>query len=73
MAQSETTQIREYDVEGMTCTHCVQSVREEILELAGVAEVDVDLASGRVTVYGSKVSDDAVLDAVRTAGYAVGS
>jgi copper chaperone CopZ len=64
---------RTYTVTGMTCAHCVMSVREEVSEVAGVAAVDVDLASGRLTVSGSGVSDDAVRSAVADAGYEVAS
>ena len=64
---------RTYTVTGMTCQHCVLSVREEVSEVAGVTEVDVDLASGRLTVSGSEFTDDAVRDAVREAGYGVAS
>jgi copper chaperone len=62
---------RTYTVTGMTCDHCVLSVREEVSEVAGVTGVDVDLASGRLTVSGSGVPDDAVREAVRGAGYEV--
>jgi copper chaperone len=62
---------REYLVQGMTCSHCVLSVREEVSEVAGVSDVDVDLASGRLTVTGSDVSDEAVRAAVAEAGYEV--
>ena len=34
----------------MTCGHCVASVTEEVAALAGVQDVQVDLASGRVVV-----------------------
>ena len=61
----------EYTVAGMTCAHCVMSVREEVSAVAGVASVDVDLASGRLTVAGDGFSDDAVAAAVREAGYEV--
>ena len=64
---------RTYIVEGMTCSHCVLSVREELGEVAGVAEVDVDLASGRVTVLGEGFDDDAVRAAVVEAGYEMSS
>ncbi|KZF18518.1 heavy-metal-associated domain-containing protein, partial [Rhodococcus sp. EPR-134] len=40
----------EYTVSGMTCGHCVGSVKEEIGNIAGVTAVDVELASGRVVV-----------------------
>jgi copper chaperone len=66
-----TTQTRDYTVQGMTCTHCVLSVREEVSEVSGVSAVDVDLASGRITVAGRDFSDDAVREAVAEAGYEV--
>ena len=62
---------RSYRVEGMTCDHCVLSVREEVSELAGVSDVTVDLASGRMVVTGAEVDDDAVRAAVAEAGYEV--
>jgi copper chaperone CopZ len=36
-----------YTVTGMTCGHCVSSVTEEVSELRGVQDVQVDLDSGR--------------------------
>ena len=66
-----TTQTRDYTVEGMTCSHCVLSVREEVVEVAGVSAVDVDLGSSRMTVTGQDVDDDAVRRAVAEAGYEV--
>jgi copper chaperone CopZ len=61
---------RDFTVHGMTCSHCVLSVREEVSEVPGVASVDVDLASGRLTVTG-QASDAAVAAAVAEAGYEV--
>ena len=60
-----------YTVLGMTCSHCVLSVREEVAEVAGVRDVEVDLARGRLTVVGAVVSDEAVKGAVADAGYEV--
>jgi copper chaperone len=62
---------RTYTVTGMTCSHCALSVREEVGEVAGVRDVDVDLASGRLTVSGAGVEDAAVRAAVAEAGYEV--
>ena len=47
-----TTDTHTYTVVGMTCDHCVLSVREEVSEVEGVESVDVDLASGRLDVVG---------------------
>ena len=63
-----------YQVSGMTCEHCVASVKGEITKIDGVTDVDVDLASGRVTVSStSGVDDDAVRAAVDEAGYEMAS
>ena len=59
-----------YTVTGMTCGHCVSSVTEEVSELAGVSDVQVDLASGRLTVTADQpLGPDAVREAVEEAGY----
>jgi copper chaperone len=62
---------RTFTVAGMTCNHCVLSVREEVGEVTGVSDVDVDLATGRLTVAGEGFDDDAVKNAVAEAGYEV--
>jgi copper chaperone CopZ len=62
---------REYSVQGMTCAHCVTSVREEVSAVTGVRAVDVDLASGRLTVTGEQLDDRAIGAAVEEAGYEV--
>ena len=59
-----------YNVKGMTCGHCVNAVTTELSRLDGVSGVDVDLASGRVTVTSATpLAGDAVRDAVDEAGY----
>jgi copper chaperone len=59
-----------YTVTGMTCGHCVSAVTEEVTAVPGVTAVDVDLASGRLTVTSdTPVDDDAVRAAVDEAGY----
>jgi copper chaperone len=65
---TETT-TRTYTVHGMTCDHCAAAVNEEVSEVAGVAQVNVDLAGGRLEVTGEQVSDDEVRAAIEEAGY----
>jgi copper chaperone len=61
-----------YTVEGMTCGHCVAAVTEELAKLDGVSRVDVDLASGRVTIESNQPLDSAdVAAAVDEAGYTI--
>ena len=66
-----TSVTREYRVQGMTCSHCVASVREEVSEVSGVESVDVDLDTGRLTVAGTGFADADVTAAVDEAGYEV--
>ncbi len=59
-----------FTVSGMTCEHCVASVSDEVLEIAGVTGVDVDLPTGRLTITSDQpLSEDAVASAVDEAGY----
>jgi copper chaperone len=61
-----------YTVVGMTCGHCVDAVTEEVSAVPGVTAVDVDLASGGLTVTSTEpVDDGAVRAAVEEAGYEV--
>jgi len=61
-----------YTVTGMTCAHCVNAVSEEVGAVPGVTAVEVDLASGALTVTSdAPVDDAAVAAAVDEAGYAL--
>ena len=61
-----------YTVVGMTCGHCVRAVTEEVTAVPGVTAVEVDLATGGLTVVGdAPVEDAAVRAAVVEAGYEV--
>ncbi len=54
----------------MTCAHCASSVREEVGHIAGVQGVNVDLASGTVSIDSDRPIDtDAIKGAVEEAGY----
>ena len=61
----------EYQVTGMTCGHCEISVRREVGQIAGVEDVQVSAATGRLVVSArTEIDDAAVLAAVDEAGYA---
>jgi copper chaperone CopZ len=61
-----------YTVVGMTCGHCVSAVTEEVSALPGVTAVDVDLATGGLTVTSTApVAETDVRAAVEEAGYEV--
>ncbi|MEU0502015.1 heavy metal-associated domain-containing protein [Nocardia sp. NPDC005998] len=57
-------------VTGMTCGCCANSVSKEVGKIDGVTSVDIDLASGRVTVDSTTaVEFGAIAAAVDKAGY----
>lgn len=59
-----------YQVQGMTCGHCVSSVGAEVGAIPGVSDVQVDLATGQVTVTSASPLDTGtVRAAVDEAGY----
>jgi copper ion binding protein len=59
-----------FTVNGMTCGHCVASVTEEVQEIAGVRDVQVDLATGALSIASDEpVSEAEVKAAVEEAGY----
>lgn len=61
-----------YTVVGMTCGHCTNSVTEEVAQLPGVTEVNVELATGELTVTSDDgIEDAAVRAAVEEAGYRI--
>ena len=62
----------EIQVKGMSCGHCAAAVTQALTSLPGISEVQVDLASGRVTYQSQgRASRDEVARVVKTAGYEV--
>ncbi len=60
-------------VEGMTRNSCMNKVSNAVTSVDGVADVDIDVATGEVTVSGSSVDLADVRTAVEAAGYRVAS
>jgi copper chaperone CopZ len=67
----QTTEQLNFVVPGMSCEHCRAAIVTEVEKLAGVASVDVDLETKRVTVAGADLHAIAVRTAIDEAGYDV--
>lgn len=68
----QTTATANVTVQGMTCGHCVAAVQHEVGQVPGVTRVDVDLATGAVSIASEGPVDlVAVAAAVDEAGYQV--
>ena len=59
-----------YTVPDMSCAHCEHAVSEEVSTVPGVASVEVDLETKRVTVVGEALDDSLLRAAIDQAGYA---
>ncbi|MFZ4615307.1 MAG: heavy-metal-associated domain-containing protein [Rectinemataceae bacterium] len=58
-------------VEGMSCNHCVNHVKNALADLSGIDSVMVDLATKTAVVEGEALDDAAMKAAVIDAGYEV--
>ncbi len=59
-------------VKGMSCQHCVMSVKKALGELEGMKNVQVDLTKGEVRFDNSKaIASDRITKAIEDAGYKV--
>jgi copper chaperone len=66
----EETGMTEFEVQGMSCQHCVAAVKRSIQEIDPQARVQVDLERGKVAVESTQ-TNDALKDAIDDAGYTV--
>lgn len=61
-----------YTVKGMTCSGCMSKVTAAVTGVDGVADVDVDISNGELTVISeSPVDPELVRAAVSEAGYEI--
>jgi copper chaperone len=58
-----------FTVPGMTCGHCTSAVESELVKVAGVAGVAIDLDTKSVVVTGDGLDWSALESAVDEAGF----
>ncbi|WMM24582.1 cation transporter [Tissierella sp. MB52-C2] len=56
-------------VEGMSCGHCENAVKNALKGLDGVSKVEVNLSSKSVEVEGEGLNDILIKGAIEDAGY----
>lgn len=61
---------QQFDVQGMSCSHCERAVTQAVQALDPQAQVAVDLAAGRVTIQSTQARD-ALAQAIAQEGYTV--
>lgn len=58
-------------VDGMTCSHCKESVESAVYSCSGVKSASVDLLTGLVLVIGSGLDEGAIKDKIKGRGFSL--
>jgi len=58
-------------VDGMTCSHCKESVESAVYSCSGVESASVDLLTGLVLVIGSGLDEGAIKDKIKGRGFSL--
>ena len=58
-----------FTIKGMTCGHCVATIKAALLGCEGVEAVEVDLAEGRAKVSGSQLDPSGLCETIGELGY----
>lgn len=59
------------NVEGMSCQHCVTSVKKSLEAVHGVEEATPDLESGKVIIHGKNLDYELLKQSIIESGYRV--
>jgi copper ion binding protein len=59
------------NIDGMSCQHCVISVKNAVDGIDGVSSSDVSIGSARVEYDETKTNSDDIAGAVQKAGYKI--
>ena len=58
-------------IEGMTCSHCVESVKKSLLNLKGINKVQINLNSWKVEVLGESFDKELIEKNILALGYTI--
>ncbi len=62
-----------FNIEGMSCQHCVMRVKKAIDALSGISSSDVEIGKAVIGIDESKVTKEDIEKAIIEAGYKVGN
>jgi uncharacterized membrane protein YraQ (UPF0718 family)/copper chaperone CopZ len=66
---TEGMEVKTFLVEGMSCKNCKAHVERDVQGVEGVDDVQVNLATGEVTVTGDNISEEKIKSSVEAGGY----
>ena len=59
------------NIEGMTCNHCVETVKKSLNKIAGVNVVNIDLKTGKIDMNCSNKKMSEVSLTIKDLGYKI--
>ena len=59
------------NVEGMSCGNCVKSIEANVSQLAGVEQVQVELAAKKVSVTVTEANEQQIIETIEDLGFDV--
>ena len=60
-----------FNVEGMSCGNCVKSIEANVSQLAGVEQVQVELAAKKVSVTVTEANEQQIIETIEDLGFDV--
>ncbi len=60
-----------FNVIGMTCSHCKESVEGAVHSVPGVEQLTVDLLSGKVQVEGKNIDKSVLIERIESKGFSI--
>ncbi|ATZ20312.1 putative copper-transporting ATPase PacS [Mesoplasma lactucae ATCC 49193] len=68
--KKDSTSDQDYKIQGMSCASCAKAITKSVKKVPGVKKVKVNVSTDSMNVQmDSNVQDDAILNAVKSAGY----
>jgi uncharacterized membrane protein YraQ (UPF0718 family)/copper chaperone CopZ len=67
--ESKNSETKTVFVGGMSCEGCAGKLKKALLEVANIATVQIDIATGEVKISGSGLSDEVIRDTVSASGF----
>ena len=61
--------LESFTVQNIKCDGCASNIEGGLLKLPGVVKVEVDIATGKVTVEGQELSREQLSEKLTTLGY----
>ena len=63
--------LKSLSVDGMTCSHCEESVKKNMLKIRGITNVNIDLSTGKIIYSDANDSLQEIIDSITSLGYKI--